>query len=384
MKQIKNGMRGSNMANISNMDYYEEGYKAESLAADIETKSILGSQNIDDNRLKLRSLCREHLGGKFFEITESAEDIIRLMADSLMLSGEVITSPLLAYDLVEGMIKVGLKPVFCDIRLVDYTLDTQKLRTLITPKTTAILAPHSFGYVCQIEEIDEIARENGLQVIYDASDAFCEQYKGQNMLDFGTFSIMRNPHLDGFEQSNEFILAYTDSELVTLVSSARSFDYGKRLNSLQIAMNISQIVKVKQLETKKAMVVDMYKDRLIGMNGVRVLRCQDDVRSNNEFLPMVISEKVFLGGRDSLISALTRFGIPTRIKTLASDRDYEGVVFDSRRTPAAQIIMDRLIQLPVQANMTQADVDKIVNIIRAYQIACDIEVESKGQIFRVS
>lgn len=52
----------------------------------------------------------------------------------------------------------GLIPVFCDIKGDDYTIDTVKLEQLITDKTVAIVPVHVYGNMCDVEEIDRIAK----------------------------------------------------------------------------------------------------------------------------------------------------------------------------------------------------------------------------------
>ena len=57
-------------------------------------------------------------------------------------------------------------------------LDMDKLESLITPQTTAILGVHVFGTPCDITQIQRIADLYGLKVVYDAAHAFGTKIDG--------------------------------------------------------------------------------------------------------------------------------------------------------------------------------------------------------------
>lgn len=72
----------------------------------------------------------------------------------------------------------GLKPVFCDIKEDDYTLDPDKIEALITDRTCAIVPVHVYGNLCDTEKIEKIAKKHNLKVIYDAAHAFGVEKNG--------------------------------------------------------------------------------------------------------------------------------------------------------------------------------------------------------------
>ena len=74
-----------------------------------------------------------------------------------------------------AIVRNGLKPVFCDISFIDYTIDVEKIESLITDKTCAIVPVHVYGNLCNVEKIEEIAKKHNLKVIYDAAHAFGEK-----------------------------------------------------------------------------------------------------------------------------------------------------------------------------------------------------------------
>ncbi len=64
---------------------------------------------------------------------------------------------------------LGANTVFCDVDPHTLNLDPDKLETLITPWTKAIVPVHLFGQCCEMDKICEIAQQNGVAVIVDCA-----------------------------------------------------------------------------------------------------------------------------------------------------------------------------------------------------------------------
>lgn len=102
---------------------------------------------------------------------------------------EVITTPFTFISTTHAIVRNRLKPVFCDVKLSDGTIDEDKIENLITEHTVAIVPVHVYGNVCNIEKIQEIADKYNLKVIYDAAHAFDVKYKEKGIGNFGDVSI---------------------------------------------------------------------------------------------------------------------------------------------------------------------------------------------------
>lgn len=91
---------------------------------------------------------------------------------------EVIASPMCCLASSQPFAVSGVKLVWADIDPNTGTLDPDSVRKTITPKTKAIAHNHFCGYVGYIDEIREIAQEQGLLLIDDVSEAFGSEYNG--------------------------------------------------------------------------------------------------------------------------------------------------------------------------------------------------------------
>ena len=77
---------------------------------------------------------------------------------------EVITTPFTFASTTHAIVRKGLIPVFCDVKMDDYTIDPSKIESLITDKTVAICPVHVYGNLCDIDAIDKTAKKHNLKV----------------------------------------------------------------------------------------------------------------------------------------------------------------------------------------------------------------------------
>jgi dTDP-4-amino-4,6-dideoxygalactose transaminase len=74
---------------------------------------------------------------------------------------------------------LGARPVFCDIDPRTMLVDPEDMRRKITPRTKAIIVVHLWGWVCNMDEIMEVARKAGVRVIEDCSHAHGARWRGK-------------------------------------------------------------------------------------------------------------------------------------------------------------------------------------------------------------
>ncbi|EJF0894279.1 dTDP-4-amino-4,6-dideoxy-D-glucose aminotransferase VioA, partial [Escherichia coli] len=134
-------------------------------------------------------LC-EFLGVQHISLFNNATIALITALQALRITGEVITTPYSFVATSHAILWNGLTPVFVDIENDGYNIDYRKIEQAITPKTSAILPVHCYSTPCEVEEIQKIADNYGLKVIYDAAHAFGVNFKGQSLLNYGDLSIL--------------------------------------------------------------------------------------------------------------------------------------------------------------------------------------------------
>ena len=80
---------------------------------------------------------------------------------------------------------LGGKIIFCDINSKTFNINADKIESLITPKTKAIIPVHLFGLAAEIDKIMGIAKKYNLWVIEDAACGFGSRYKNEHVGSFG-------------------------------------------------------------------------------------------------------------------------------------------------------------------------------------------------------
>ena len=115
--------------------------------------------------------------------------LIAIKALDLPYGSEVITTPFTFAATPHCIAWNGLKPVFCDIEPNTMTIDADKIENLITPNTSAILGVHVYGFPCDVEKIEKMAKKHNLKVIYDAAHAFSTELNGRGIGTFGDITM---------------------------------------------------------------------------------------------------------------------------------------------------------------------------------------------------
>ena len=145
--------------------------------------------NMGPKHQKLQAELIEYLDVDKIDLFCNGHMALEMAIQAMELTGEVITTPFTFASTTHAIVRNGLTPIFCDVEPDTYTIDTTKLEALITEKTSAIIPVHVYGNICNVEEIERIAKKHNLKVIYDAAHAFGVKFKGRGIGSFGDASM---------------------------------------------------------------------------------------------------------------------------------------------------------------------------------------------------
>ena len=154
--------------------------------------------------------------------------IIALKSLGIGEGDEVITTPYTFFATAESISFVGATPVFVDVKLDTFNIDSAKIEEKITPKTKAIMPVHIFGQPCDMDAINAIAKKHNLYVIEDAAQAIGSGYKGQKigtLSDIATFSFFPTKNL-GCAGDGGMIVTNNDN-LATICRALRAHGSGE-------------------------------------------------------------------------------------------------------------------------------------------------------------
>lgn len=289
---------------------------------------------------------------------------------------EVITTPFTFASTTHAIVRNGLVPVFCDVNDVDYTMDVTKIETLITEKTVAIVPVHVYGNMCDVDEIKRIADKHGLKVIYDAAHAFGVEYNGVSSACFGDASMFSFHATKVYNTIEGGAVTYSADELVRVLDDMKNFglhtpDEGwyaggnAKMNEFQAAMGICNLRYIDGEIEKRKKVVERYRENLGGIAGIKLCPEQKGVKSNYAYFPVVFDGYKY--NRNEIFEKLQADGIVARKYFAPLTNSFEcykslptaGV----EKTPIAQHLAEHVLTLPLFADLSLEDVDRICNII---------------------
>jgi len=293
---------------------------------------------------------------------------------------EVITTPFTFVSTIHSIVRCGLEPVFCDINPVNYTIDTDKLESLITDKTVAIMPVHVYGNVCDVEKLAQIAAKYSLKLIYDAAHAFGVTYKGKSIAQFGDLSMFSFHATKVFNTIEGGALCYQDGNYTQQLNDRKNFGiHGQeevyyiggnaKMNEFQAAMGLCNLRSIDtQIANRKAAVA-CYMDRLKGIDGLQLNPVQEGVISNYAYFPVVFDARRFGVSRDEVKDVLAEHGIGARkyFYPLANTLQCFHGKYNPQETPVALRISNSVLTLPLYADLSTDTVNRICDIILSYR-----------------
>lgn len=295
----------------------------------------------------------------------------------LDLKGEVITTPFTFVSTTHAIVQNGLKPVFCDIKEDDYTINPYEIEKLINDKTSAIVATHVYGNVCDVNKIEAIAKKNNLYVIYDAAHAFGVKYKGKPVGNYGDISMMSLHATKVFHAVEGGALLYNNQSLKDKLSSLRNFGLTKNDDCLYVSMNSKMsefhaamgLCNLKYIDEnilKRKKLVERYQDNLKDIEGLKCWYPQKQVESNYIYFPILIDEEKALLSRDELINSLENNNVFARKYFYPLTSEFSCYNMINSNTKTALKISRQVLTLPLYSDLTIEEVDDISKIGRAH------------------
>lgn len=275
--------------------------------------------------------------GRFHcELEEKLKEYLEVPEISLMVNGhmalemaiqsfhfprgsEVITTPFTFISTTHAIVRNGLEPVFCDIKLGDGTIDETKIEDCITEKTVAIIPVHVYGNICNIEAIEKIACKYNLKVIYDAAHAFGVKYKNKGVGNFGDASVFSFHATKVFNTIEGGAVTFSEHKIYDELYNLKNFGIrgeemvvsvgtNAKMNEFAAIMglcNLSHIDEILKLREEKN---NLYMRELQGITGMNFFENNDNVKKNYSYFPVIINKNAKIS-RDELYDILKTKGI---------------------------------------------------------------------------
>ncbi len=332
--------------------------------------------NMGPKHQQLRAMLIDYMAVENIDLFTNGHMAIELTLQAMNLQGEVITTPFTFASTTHAIVRNGLEPVFCDIDPVTFTMDTEKLESLITDRTCAILPVHVYGNVCNIEEIERIAHKYELKVIYDACHTFGETYKGKGIGSFGDASCFSFHATKVFNTIEGGAVCFKDKHLGDILYELKNFGIhgpeeisavgaNAKMNEFCAAIGLCNLRHFETEIEKRRKVAERYRSHLECVEGLQLNVIQPEVKPNYAYFPVIFEEKVFGASRAEVFDALAERGVGARKYFYPLTNTFSAFhgKYNVLETPVALHISKRVLTLPMYADLALEDVDRICDII---------------------
>lgn len=283
-------------------------------------------------------------------------------------------------------------PVFVDIDPGSFNLDAGLIEAAITPRTRAILCVHQIGMPCDLAAITRIAAQHRLAVVEDAACAIGSSIRwegeweriGRPRGDIACFSFHPRKLVttgDGGMLTTcdagwdaKFRLwrqhGMTVPDTVRHQSSQVTFEsysevgYNYRMTDIQAAIGREQLKRLPESLEQRRRQARRYGEGLAGVPGLGLPAEPPEVRANWQSYCVRLPEHA---GQRQVMQTLLDAGIATRRGVMCAHREpaYAKVPWRAaaslRHSEEAQ---DRCIILPLYAQMSDADQDRVIAALR--------------------
>ena len=311
---------------------------------------------------------------------------------ALDLKGEVIVPAFTFVATAHALQWQKITPVFCDIDPDTYLLDPDHVAGLITPRTTGILGVHLWGRPCPHEQLEAIARQHRLKLMYDASHAFGCTYHGQPVGSFGDMEVF-SFHATKFVNTLEGGAIVTNNdELAAKARLMKNFgfvNYDKvehvgsngKMNEVSAAMGLTSLESMDLFVAANRRNQAHYQKALAGIPGVHLLAYDEGERSNYQYVVLDMDESAAGITRDELLRILhaekvlaRRYFYPGchRMEPYRSSFPNAGLLL-----PETERVAARVLSLPTGSAVNAEQIDTICQMI---EFVCRNSAEVAGEV----
>jgi dTDP-4-amino-4,6-dideoxygalactose transaminase len=321
----------------------------------------------------------KYLGVKHLSLFTNATIALVTALQALRITGEVITTPYSFVATAHSLLWNGIKPVFVDIDPKTLNLDPSRIEAAITPQTTAIMPVHCYGHPCDVDRIQKIADTYGLKVIYDAAHAFGVNCHCGSVLQHGDLSVLSFHATKVFNTFEGGAIICPDAKTKQRIDHLKNFGFvdeltvvapgiNGKMNEMQAAFGLLQLGSIDAAIEKRGAIDATYREALAGIPGISCIDPVGEARANYSYFPILVQPEYGMS-RDALYQRMKDQNIFARryFYPLITDFPmYRGLPTAApSNLPNANRIAAQVLCLPIYPAMTDADQQRVIDIIRS-------------------
>ena len=346
-----------------------------------EIKGLWNSRwlsNRGSEHRKFEEMLCEFLGCDAVALFANGHVALEVMIDSFNFpkGSKVITTPYTHCSTTHAIVRNGLLPVFVDVKKDDFTIDPKKIEEKIDENTVAIVATHVYGFLCDVNAIEKIAKKHKLKVIYDAAHAFGVTKNGVAATSFGDAAMISCHATKVFHTIEGGIGVFRDSDVYKIVDRLTNFGFNgpeqvdhistnARMNEYEAAMGICNLRHFKDEVKKRQAAAERYWERLDNIKGIKCVKPTSDIEWNYSYFPVLFDGYKYDRNRVQAILAEDKIFARKYFYPLVNELNCykEEYGKETDALPVAKYAAEHVLTLPMFADLTKEDVDRICDLI---------------------
>jgi perosamine synthetase len=271
---------------------------------------------------------------------------------------------------------MGATPVFADVDPATWCVTAPEIEKRLSPRTRLIVPIHTYGNMCEMDEILEVARRRGVMVVVDAAEAFASRHRGRlagTVAPVGTYSF----HATKTITTGEGGMVVTDDDAIAdRIGLYRSHGMRRkrfywhdvaghnfRLTNLQAALGVAQLEQVDAIVRERRRVHATYTRFLSDLPGVTLQQFPSSVDGVLWAIAVILDPAAYSQGRDMVMRQMRESGIETRPGFVAPRSMPH--LYDSPELPAAERLSDQVLSLPTFPTLLDEHIVSICSALRA-------------------
>jgi dTDP-4-amino-4,6-dideoxygalactose transaminase len=341
---------------------------------------ILDNQWLTNNGPMVQEFERriaDYLGVKHCVAMCNGTIALEIAIRALGLEGEVIVPSWTFVATAHALYWQGITPVFADIDPATHNLEPDAVRRMITPRTTGIIGVHLWGRAAPVDELQAIADEHGLKLMFDAAHAFGSTYKGRTIGRFGACEVLSFHATKAFNTMEGGAVATDDDGLAETMRLMRNFGFigydnvihpgtNGKMVEVCAAMGLANLDGFDDIVAVNRRNHAAYKQALDGIPGIRVLDYDPSERNSHHYVVIEADESLPVS-RDAIVAALHAENILARkyfwpgchrMKPYRDLFPHAGLVLQN-----TQLVAEKVIILPSGMAMDTGSIDKVCQVI---------------------
>lgn len=268
---------------------------------------------------------------------------------------------------------VGAKPVFCEVDPRSWCMTAADAERCITEKTKAIVPIHSYGNVCDMDDLVELARKHDLILMEDAAEAIGSRYRGViagTIAEAGVYSFHATKTITTGEGG---AVTCRDTQLADRMRLFRSHGmsvkrywhevagHNFRLANMQAAIGCAQLENMETIVRERHRVYAKYAEMLLPIEGISLQHYASDVDPVVWAIALQVDEGMFRSGRDGLIKTLLQQGIETRPGFFSADTMPH--IYGHQVLPICRQLGQQVLSLPSSPVVTDEQIGFICDAL---------------------